>query len=151
MLEVHVSAMMWRFESSSRHQTIVKTRMDKKLQVGVKALIVQNNKDLLLKRSTRQDYHHLDGMWDIPGGRIEIGEEPEEGLSREVKEETGNLELRVIKPLHVVSVVNNTECQIVRITYLCELVGGEVKLSDEHVDHNWFDLTSLPENTDKHV
>lgn len=48
--------------------------------VGVKALILQNNRLLLLKR---RDHH----VWEMPGGRINANEEIEETLLRELSEE----------------------------------------------------------------
>ncbi len=47
-------------------------------QIGVKAIIERDGKILLIKRSSK--YGHLTDAWDIPGGRLEFGEEPELGL-----------------------------------------------------------------------
>jgi 8-oxo-dGTP pyrophosphatase MutT (NUDIX family) len=47
--------------------------------IAMKAIIEQDGKVLLAK------VHN--GMWELPGGRINEGEEPEIALIREVKEE----------------------------------------------------------------
>ena len=47
----------------------------------VKAIIVHNYKFLVLVRSR-------DGLLDLPGGHLEVGEGVEQGLIREVREET---------------------------------------------------------------
>jgi len=122
--------------------------MGKNLQIGVKALILNNKNEVLLIKRTERSAAHLKDLWDIPGGRTEIGEEPEDGLLREVQEEIGGIEFKVIKPVQVRSVVNNEEKQIIRITYLCKYVGGEVRLSDEHNDFGWFGKERLPNNID---
>src|SRR3989338_2351556 len=104
-------------------------------QIGVKAIIEKDNKILLLKRSEK--YDHLKDQWDIPGGRINFGEEPEEGLKREIEEETG-LELEEIKQiLDASTVFKNEERHIVRITYLCTVKEGTHKTSHEHTHIEW--------------
>jgi len=55
--------------------------------LAVKAFIIKDGKALLLKR--RLNDEHKPGTWDIPGGRLEAGEDPISGLRREVKEEAG--------------------------------------------------------------
>lgn len=52
---------------------------------STKCIIVNNNNILLLRRGEGGG----EGMWDLPGGHIHEGEEPEDGLKREVYEETG--------------------------------------------------------------
>ena len=50
----------------------------------VTALISREGK-LLVGR--RPEGHSLAGLWEFPGGKIEMGETPEEALRRELKEE----------------------------------------------------------------
>lgn len=52
----------------------------------VTALIVREGKVLIGQRPEGQS---LAGIWEFPGGKIEMGESPEEALSRELKEELG--------------------------------------------------------------
>src|SRR3990167_7609808 len=61
-------------------------------QIGVKAIIERGDTILLIKRSGNgapERYRNLTDAWDIPGGRLNIGEGLEEGLEREVAEEIG--------------------------------------------------------------
>lgn len=53
--------------------------------IGVYALVIQDDQILLIKKA-RGPYT---GQWDLPGGGLEFGEKPLDGLSREVLEETG--------------------------------------------------------------
>ena len=123
--------------------------MIKKLQIGVKAIIVNGKDESLLIKRTEKYGDRLKDMWDIPGGRINVGEEPEDGLRREVQEELGNLRFKIDKPVHVDSVVNDSERHIVRITYLCSYIEGNIILSDEHSDYSWFKKGKLPDKIDR--
>ncbi|HMF32488.1 MAG TPA: NUDIX domain-containing protein, partial [Candidatus Lokiarchaeia archaeon] len=53
---------------------------------AVKAIIRDEDKFLILKKSDLVDIYP--GQWDLPGGRLEEGETWDEGLAREVWEET---------------------------------------------------------------
>ena len=60
--------------------------------IEVVAGIVLNQQKILIAR--RSPGKHLAGYWEFPGGKLEPGENPEEGLARELKEEL-NLEVVV--------------------------------------------------------
>ena len=51
--------------------------------VSAKAIIVQNDRVLIIKQ-----LHQGTTYWDLPGGKMEFGETPEQTVLREVKEET---------------------------------------------------------------
>lgn len=111
--------------------------------IGVKAIIEKDNKILFLKRSEK--YEHLNNAWDIPGGRINFGEDPKEGLKREIEEETG-LQLKEIKQiLDASTVFKNEEKHIVRITYLCTVEEGNTNLSHEHTHMEWIPKEKIKE------
>ena len=57
----------------------------KKIRVGSYGLIIKDNKVALIKKAVGG----YKGLLDLPGGGIEHGEEPEEALIRELKEEAG--------------------------------------------------------------
>lgn len=113
--------------------------------IAVKAIIIQNEKVLLLKRR-RDDVHNPDG-WDIPGGRLDIGEDPFDGLKREAREEV-SLDIQVVMPIHVNSFTRDDHQRVTRIIFLCELASQEIVLSEEHEEFKWSDLsdeTSFPD------
>ena len=86
------------------------------------------------------------GTWEPPAGRLQPGESFEEGAIRELYEETGML----IFPQHIIATwVGEAPSgrRLASVTYAGRAEGGEVKLSDEHLDHRWVTLEewmSLP-------
>ena len=58
--------------------------MDKKIRKAVRTYLIKDNKVVVIKYKK-----HDNGYYDIPGGKIEDGETPEETSTREFKEETG--------------------------------------------------------------
>jgi len=108
-------------------------------RVPQKALVFHKGKCLTMKRSpTAKAYPNC---WDFPGGKLEHGENPIEGLKREVREET-NLEVKVIKPIFVYSEENTHFVYVV--VFECELIGSdEIKLSKEHTEYKWVNKEQL--------
>ena len=73
--------------------------------------------------------------WELPGGRIEKGEDHAEALSREFVEELA-VNVAVGQPIdsYVFEVIPGRHILIV--TYGCTLIGNfNPKLSDEHTEH----------------
>mgnify|MGYP000882751431 FL=1 len=108
--------------------------MDRRFFIAVKALLFDQDKFLLVKRSDKaRGEHHY---WELPGGRMEFGETPENALQRELKEETG-LSANILCPLQTWSFFREEETQIVGITFLCKAEANNVQLSSEHDDFAW--------------
>lgn len=80
-------------------------------------------------------------VWVLPGGGIEPEESPEEAAVREVLEETG-LQVKISRLVGAYIPVN----RLARYTYLyeCELIQGELCLSQETKDVRFFPFDSLP-------
>lgn len=49
-------------------------------------VVVEGGRVLL---SRRKQGTHLSGLWELPGGKVEAGEDPREALRRELEEELG--------------------------------------------------------------
>jgi 8-oxo-dGTP diphosphatase len=115
-------------------------------KIAVKAFVIENNKLLVIKR--RPNDVHKPGQWDIPGGRLELGENPMEGLVRESMEEIG-VPITPIMPIDVHHFVREDKQKITMIIFLCSMPNNEIKLSEEHTEYKWVDLRTeveqLPE------
>lgn len=114
----------------------------KKLEDAVKAFIVKNDKLFIIKRSA--DDVQKPNIWEIPGGRLELGEDPILGLVREVKEETG-LDIWPIMPLNIRHFMRADKQKITMIIFLCRLNSGILKMSEEHTDYKFVEIEKAKE------
>jgi 8-oxo-dGTP pyrophosphatase MutT (NUDIX family) len=101
----------------------------------IKAIIVYNFSFLVLIRGR-------DGLPDLPGGHLEVGEGVEQGLIREVREET-QLVVGNIHPINQWILPTRSGIRLAGMTFRCELLAGSVILSDEHKTYYWQDLSEI--------
>ncbi len=101
--------------------------------VATKGVILHKGKILVVQRAP-EDVGG--GTWECPGGKLDFGEDIEEGLIREISEEVG-LNVSVEKLLFANSFKTNPARQIVMLSYLCSTDNDNVILSNEHMDYKW--------------
>ncbi len=101
-------------------------------------IVVRDGKILLNKRNDQYN-PDLHGLWEFPGGGMEIGETVEENLIREVQEECG-YEVRIISLLRKVWTIPITNpksthfgIHIYLIPYVCTITAGDGKINDTEV------------------
>lgn len=102
--------------------------------VAVKAVIVQNDQMLVIKRATDDEVHP--GTWELVGGKLDFGETLERALEREVFEET-DLRVTVQHLLYATTFLTDPNRQVVLMTYLAHPIATIVTLSEEHSDARW--------------
>ncbi|MCK8114885.1 NUDIX hydrolase [Anaerosoma tenue] len=112
--------------------------MDRPLGVAGKAIVRGGGgKILLLQRAATSG--HDPGLWELPGGKMDYGEQLPEALAREVVEETG-LTVSVGRPI-LTWHFTKEPFWVTGVTFICDLVGGEMTLSSEHDDVAWLTPT----------
>ena len=97
-----------------------------------KAVIYDENKVLIVKRSENLEKHA--GEWDLPGGHLIEGEDMQDGLQREVWEETG---LIIRRPEKLYSQGRDTYFKASMPK------NKDISLSDEHTDYLLVDAADL--------
>jgi 8-oxo-dGTP diphosphatase len=105
--------------------------------VGVGAVILDQERVLLVRRGQEP----LKGQWSLPGGALELGETLEDGIRREVREETG-LEVEPVRIVKVFDHISHDEDGRIRyhyvlIDYLCRVTGGSLACASDAVDAKW--------------
>lgn len=106
--------------------------------VGVKAIIIQDGKILILKDSSRPDF------WDVPGGRIDDNETIEEALRRELREELpthANPRIGELINAYRVPGSIKDDLGLVLLFYRVDVdFDGEITLSTEHESYEWVSI-----------
>ena len=119
------------------------------VQFAQKAAIVDENRILMVRKSG--DDPHNPELWELPGGRLNFGEDVEQHLLREIKEEVG-LEVEAGRPLCIWSWIMRHEgappVQVVAVARMCRVVSGKISCegqdsSDFISSVQWHDFESL--------
>jgi 8-oxo-dGTP diphosphatase len=109
--------------------------------VGVGGVVIENGRALLIKRGSEP----LLGQWSIPGGTLELGESLQEGVARELLEETG-LKVEVLDMIEAFDRIfldagapdtekkSRPKYHYVIVDYLCERLGGEARAGSDVTD-----------------
>ena len=105
-------------------------------QVSLKILL-RNDKNVLLTRGSEGDI-------DLPGGRIDVGEENmpfEDVVAREITEELGKDVKFRLGPILFINRIDRSKYErwVLHIVFDAEYISGDIKLSDEHTSYKWVD------------
>ena len=107
--------------------------------IEVVAAIIREGDRVL---ATQRGYGEFEGMWEFPGGKIELGEEPVEALKREIGEELA-VEI-VVEGLVCTVEYAYPNFHLTMHCYFCSIANGEVKLL-EHKSARWLRRDELNE------
>ncbi len=106
-----------------------------RFRVAVAALVFDEAGRILLFKHT---YRKI--AWGIPAGSLEHGEQPVNAVVREFFEETG----MTIKVERLLRAHGSPFFQHVALLYLCTIIAGEFRESDEISEIQYFDVNDLP-------
>jgi ADP-ribose pyrophosphatase YjhB (NUDIX family) len=105
--------------------------------LGAFAVILNDRREVLLCHRTDMD------LWNLPGGGVERGEAPWEAAVREAREEAG-VEVEVER---LVGVYAKPDQDVVAFAFLCRLVGGHLRTTEEADRVGFFAYEAIPQNT----
>ena len=102
----------------------------------VAAIIIHDGKLF----ATQRGYGEWKDWWEFPGGKIELGELPENALKREIREELAT-DIEVDDLLTTVE-YDYPKFHLTMHCYLCSIISGQLSLL-EHEDARWLTKDNL--------
>jgi 8-oxo-dGTP diphosphatase len=108
--------------------------------LSVKVLVCDSAGRMLAIQRSRESRFWA-SKWDLPGGKVDAGEFFDQAMIREAREET-NLEIRLDRFIGAI----DWDLPHIRLVFLvmrASIVGGELRLSDEHDAYQWLEPGEL--------
>ena len=103
--------------------------------ISIKGIILDEQRVVLLKNERDE--------WELPGGKLQLGEAPEDCVRREIEEELG-LEVVVDKILDTWVYHIRERVDVFIVTYGCRpKASSQVTHSLEHKEVRWFELSAI--------
>ena len=104
------------------------------------AVLLEQDGTVLLVRRVNEPFR---GLWTLPAGFVNGGEDPAEAAVRECLEETG-LSVCVTRVFDIVAGKEHPRGADFVIVYQVELLGGDLRPDDDADAVEWFSLSALP-------
>ena len=111
--------------------------IDPKVAAGV--LVTRTERVLSVRRSGEP----FRGLWTLPAGFVNSGEDPAEAAARECLEETG-LHVRVTRVFDIIAGREHPRGADFVIVYHAEVISGDLKADDDADAVEWFNKNNLP-------
>ena len=112
--------------------------------ISVRAIIRQDEKTLLLKRANGRE--SILGKFELPGGKLQYGEQPEDALRRYLKDDA-SLVMQAAQLYDVLTYIDHDDrdIQYTFILYLVSLASGgtKVTLSQNYSQHEWKSMLDI--------
>ena len=111
-------------------------------KIVVSGFLRKGNSVLVIKRSANERF--FKEHYEIPGGKVDFGEDPSAALQREFMEETG-LKIKVKKPFQTFAYTSHDDVRhTVEIVYTVELESDDsITLSESHTEYKWVTLEDI--------
>ena len=107
--------------------------------IVVAAAIIKDHKLLVARRA----HHHAHGgLWELPGGKVEVGEHDAAALKREILEEL-NLDIVVEDYVSQSTVELSERCIVMRV-YCCRVADLTALVCHAHSEIYWAEADELP-------
>lgn len=126
-------------------------------EVSEYAVIINSNGEILLIQHNgggdSSSIHY--GKWHMPGGRLNMDDEPQEGLKREILEETGLTDVDIIMPCHTSrwGFGKPVKYSVAYLAYVNGRPDVHLPASERAMAYRWFqpsELASLRFLSEKH-
>lgn len=108
-------------------------------RIDVRGAVFRSNALLLVRE-------RLDGGWTMPGGWVDVGDTPSGAVEREVYEESG-FKVKARKVIGVYDANRTGPLDVFhafKIVFLCDILSGEARTSDETSEVRYFSEGDLP-------
>lgn len=115
-------------------------------KISIRALIKREGKILLLRRSAGRD--SIVGKYELPGGRLEDGEQPKDALYRHIEQSLGVM-VQTAQLFDVISFIDpdDRSLQYVFILYLVSTEQKQLQLSNKYDKYVWSMMINIQRNT----
>lgn len=121
------------------------------ISVGVGAVVLNDQGQILLVKHVPRRGDFWGGQWMVPGGGLELGEALEEGVVREVEEET-HLKVEVLRHVstldRIVREGDEVKLHVVYVDFLVRPVGGDLRPSSDVGAARWFSRDEIEAHWD---
>lgn len=104
------------------------------------AVIVDSFENITEVFATERGYGEFKGQWEFPGGKIEVGETPQQALIREIQEEL-TVKVKVGKLIDTIE-YDYPKFHLNMKCFLCVIVDGDIILKEAE-DSKWLNKDEL--------
>jgi 8-oxo-dGTP diphosphatase len=105
-----------------------------------RALVLDTEEKILLIQRSKNDMNNP-LKWELPGGKLDAGQDISNALEREVLEETGLVVIPIDKTAYwhseILTKGRYKGLPYIVLVGITKSLGGNIRLSEEHDDHAW--------------